>query len=359
MRKFSGIKFVPPGLHLITWSPPTGSSGPSSIPLRSSILRWFKPQERLLLRYNPATEGVDDVDGLITDDRLKALDAELAPYPFEGGGRWRSLITHITPEVVKSVLGEKRKGRIDGMTGVVGVEEEDVRLNEKSGTVEREEKLRFPEVDPKRSWREGAVGEEVTRYARDKSWQFGHVVERGGGGESGSDQTKARRQNLTSPDVRLMLAYLQLAFILLLHLSSYSGLQMYQRLLVLFTRSHSLLSSPGDYIASTSATQLRKTYTALLHSLCAQLGALPPNAFDAELPEMDVFYLDEIESLRIGLAQGICAGDAEVQKGWEALRNSARRWGWSISPLSSVTPQAGQDEESDEEGEYAPQIVET
>lgn len=138
----------------------------------------------MLLRYNPTTEGVEDIGGMISDDSLRALDRELAAYPFSGLEQWKSLVTNITPGIVRKVLGEKRKGRIDGMTGVVGVEEEDVRLNTQSGMVEREEKLMFPLVDAKRSWRDGAVGEEVTKYSRDKSWQFGEVVKREHGGES-------------------------------------------------------------------------------------------------------------------------------------------------------------------------------
>lgn len=157
-----------------------------------------------------------------------------------------------------------------------------------------------------------------------------------------------------------MIAYLQLAYILLLHLSSYSALQVYQRLLPLFTRSHSLLSTPEAYLPSIPTSQIRKTYTALLHTLSAQLTALPDHAFDAELPEMDLFYLDEIEALRIGLNRGVCAGDTEIGNGWEGLRTAAKRWGWNIGPLSG-RPVVVQDteEESDEEGEFAPQIVET
>lgn len=182
VRRFSGIKFVPPGLHLITWSPPTGHSGPSTIPLRSSLLRWFQPKERFLLRYDPTSESVEYVEGIITDDRLKALDVEMAPYPFESLAKWKSLITHLTPGVVDRVMGKKREGRVDGMTGVQGVEEEDTRLNPKSGMVEREEKLMFPTIG-RRSWRDGAIGEEITKYSKDKSWQFGDVVKDQGGGE--------------------------------------------------------------------------------------------------------------------------------------------------------------------------------
>jgi A1 cistron-splicing factor AAR2 len=96
------------------------------------------------------------------------------------------------------------------------------------------------------------------------------------------------------------------------------------------------------------------------------LEALPKNAFDLELPEMDVFYLDEIEQLRIGLAS--LGGEAEkgkdgLGKAWDALRKAGKGWGWDIGQLKPVGVAGAAmndgDDESDEEGEYAPQIVET
>lgn len=138
---------------------------------------------------------------------------------------------------------------------------------------------------------------------------------------------------------------------------------MYRRLLTLFSRSHHLLASPEHYLPATTPSQVHKVYIALLHTLAAQLSALPDHAFDAELPEMDLFYLDEIEQLRQGLAAGAGGGEGEIQTAWEALRKSARRWGWDLDPLLplSVRTAGGTEEEdeSEEEGEYAPQIVET
>jgi A1 cistron-splicing factor AAR2 len=86
-------------------------------------LKWVEPKERILMRYDPRTEGIEYVDGLITDDRLKGLDKELAAYPFEGLGVWRSLVTRVTEGVLEKVMAERKEGRLDGMTGIRGVEE--------------------------------------------------------------------------------------------------------------------------------------------------------------------------------------------------------------------------------------------
>jgi A1 cistron-splicing factor AAR2 len=42
----------------------------------------------------------------------------------------------------------------------------------------------YAPFDLRRSWRKGAVGEEVTLYSKDKSWLLQHVIkEQFGGGE--------------------------------------------------------------------------------------------------------------------------------------------------------------------------------
>lgn len=170
---------------------------------------------------------------------------------------------------------------------------------------------------------------------------------------------------LTCTDLMAVVGYLQLSFVLLLHLSSYSSLQIYQRLLTLFTRSHSLLADSQKYIPNSTSSTIRKAYTSLIYTLAVQLGALPKNAFDMELPEMDLFYLEEIEQLRTGLAnlgEGSGKDGEKLIQAWQALKAAAKGWGWDIGDLKTGSGQPGEELESDdedEEGEYAPQIVET
>jgi len=86
-----------------------------------------------------------------------------------------------------------------------------------------------------------------------------------------------------------------------------------------------------------------------------------------ELPEIDLFYLEEIEQLRTGLASLAGSSGKEGEKlrqAWQALKTAAKGWGWDIGDLKTASEQSGagpaSDEvESDEEGEYAPQVVET
>lgn len=66
------------------------------------------------------------------------------------------------------------------MTRAEGDDEEDYGggIGIVTGPSNEKGRLRFPVFRLKKSWRDGAVGEEVTRYSRDKSWLFGNVVDR-------------------------------------------------------------------------------------------------------------------------------------------------------------------------------------
>lgn len=111
---------------------------------------------------------------------------------------WKRLTSEITEGLLKEVVGET--GRLDGMTpveggdgpsrtgrdGKQGVQAEETRRKEAELAQMLQEgnerKLKFPVFDIKRSWRDGAVGEEITRYSRDKSWLLGRVIAQAGGG---------------------------------------------------------------------------------------------------------------------------------------------------------------------------------
>ncbi|WVF71280.1 hypothetical protein IAT40_006083 [Kwoniella sp. CBS 6097] len=416
VRRFSGIKFVPPGLHLITWSstssPSSSSSpadsismaGPSNVPIRHALLRHFKPKQRVVLRFDKSTESVSEHDvhadgqsgSVISDDHLRTLDKEMAPYPFTGLEGWKSLTGYITPDILESVIGEN--GLVDGMTSVEGEEDDSdskemqnemSTLSSSSNQTLRQaqgrgrgqdsagagagKKMRFVRFGLKRSWRDGAIGEEVTRFSRDKSWLLGDVV-----------------ANQLGGDLDKLLGQLQLSFILLLHLSSYSALLVYKRLLTLICQSPSFISDPSSYLSTSSSVipsssssaksqsqsqsqspvkRVKKMYTALLGVLDKQIEAIPNGSFDTELPELDAFFQDQIESLRSNISAAVGSSGSvgheewnEVEKdgirsAWKELENSAKKWGWEIGSLDLSKGADEDSEDEEEEGEYAPVIV--
>ena len=161
-------------------------------------------------------------------------------------------------------------------------------------------------------------------------------------------------------DPTKVISYIQLSFILLLDLSSYSSLMVYKRFSTLVTRSSDLLSNPSAYFPSRTTHDIASLYASFLQTLCAQLAALPDQVFESELPEMDLFFQDEIAYLRQNLGQGMSSwaepDRIPVQSTWIELQGMVKRWKWNIPPIP--TGPGADDEDEDEEGEYAPVIVE-
>ncbi|WWD03108.1 hypothetical protein V865_001155 [Kwoniella europaea PYCC6329] len=366
IRKFSGIKFLPPGIHLIAWSPSSSSSsstnpaGPAGIPIRSGLIRYTKPKERFVIRYDPQSEHTEIQQYVvISDDRLKSLDGEMAPYPFDHLERWKSLTSHITEETIIQMIGRNNRV-INGLIEVEG--EEDDSIDRRKGITNKEnenntgengDKLNFVRFNLKKSWRDGAIGEEVTRYSIDKSWLLGNVVEK----HLGGDPIK-------------LISQLQLSFILLLYLSSYSALLVYKRILTLLCQSTAFLSNPSEYLSSSaSQKKVQETFVSLVDTLASQIQAIPEGTFDTELPELDVFYLDQIDSMRKNLSVAISISKdsdkwdenarEKIGSSWTKLKGAGKPWGWEIGDLSiDRVGQNNDDDEESEEGEYAPVIVE-
>lgn len=369
----------------------SASTGPGTISLRSGILIHLRPKERLILSYDIKTESLvipsasnnnqtsneSEVVSLISDDHLRALDPGLASYPFEGLERWKDLTRDITDSVLKDVLGKNGAG-VDGMRGVEG-DDDDLAATGGDG-VEGVGgpgyKMRFAPFDLRRSWGEGVVGEDLTRQARDKSWLLGRVIDGLGGGMSNSVPILIIRFHIMLfpiadiSDPMILLAHLQLAFILVLHLSSPASLTVYKRIFSLLARSADIHLHPSAHLPVTRHRQLRTLYIQLVTTLSAQISALPDGAFDTELPELDIWFAEEIDSLRVNLGSGLGIaggmweeeqGNEELRTQWEMLRGAARRkFAWQIGELGASEGQAGldDDEAEEEEGEYAPVIVE-
>lgn len=283
----------------------------------------------------------------MSDDSLRTLDKELAPYPFDGLEQWKGLTSHVDARTLDEVVPG---GRVDGMTPVLG-EEAEKGEGELGSEVDRGmDGLRFAQFRLKRSWRDGAVGEEVTRYSRDKSWLLGDVV-RNSLDRGEPSALCCRKQRLMSDPYRL-LGQLQLAFVLLLQLSSYGGVTVYKRILSLFTRSSSLLLSPSEFPAE--GHDVLRLFQAVVVVLAAQIATIPSGSFETELPEFDLFYLDEIESLRQNLS--FAPWRDQMLTSWKRLQSAGKTWRWAIEDIATPAQNAESDEE-DEEGEYAPVVV--
>lgn len=266
-----GVKFLPPGFHLFVYSAPPSTATleseglPAStsatpfgegITIRHGLLRFSKPKEIIVRKYDSGDEIVqegsgetleedDDVEEMediestvakrfksstgssialntsstsgiegtiISQDYLKTLDPKLAPYPFEKQTEWKRLTSLITSNTLNTVLGfdgngdsrcdslmssladefegipssssskidkpksqwgkERQINELDEMDRVNNPDYKNGKENDWQEDVKKgkEKCMRFANFNLKRSWRIGALGEEITKNSRDKSW---------------------------------------------------------------------------------------------------------------------------------------------------------------------------------------------
>ena len=169
---------------------------------------------------------------IVSPEHLRMLDPKLAPYPLADLESWKALTSAITPQTLATVFGSAAgaDAKVDGLTSCLqdelegdahGAKHAHTHATEKqqwgkkrdatpapvpmdvgdaqagatmegsaaapSGPAEaeaqaqvlevdaaveqaKERAMRFIAADLKRSWKRGAVGEEVSRNSRDKSW---------------------------------------------------------------------------------------------------------------------------------------------------------------------------------------------
>ncbi|GAA5919404.1 hypothetical protein JCM1841_005995 [Sporobolomyces salmonicolor] len=342
---------------LEAWDPareelaPAPSSSSSS---SSSSSRRAKKRRRVPARSIPEDEPEETV---VSTEYLRTLDPHLAPYPAPSSDqvrRWTALSGLITPATVARVVGvdEKGCGRVDALmesaeeaqelrraggdeggrrfwgkkrgeaeaeaevTEVVEVEEEEPGEGEaqqaEEDDGEGEGRLEFVRFDARRSWPPGAVGEELSRWSKDKSWLLSEVVRTQLGG-----------------DPKELLAELQLSFVLFSLLHNFSSLSSYKSLLALVCRSSvlALPSSSRPPLPSLPSPLLDSDVTlpllaSFLSLFLAQLEFLDPDFFATQLPALETHLLAELEHLRVALS--------DASASWQSLAQPALA---STSPL--------------------------
>lgn len=375
---------------------------------------------------------------VISPDHLRTLDPKLAPYPLADLESWKALTSAITPQTLATVFGSAAdaEAKVDGLTSCMQDElegdahgtkhaqatekqqwgkkreatpapapapadvgdaqadatmegsaaalsepaeaEAQAQVLEVDAAVERakDTAMRFITADLKRSWRRGAVGEEVSRNSRDKSWLLGNVIEEQLGGEE-----------------QELIAQFQLAFLLLTQLHNFSALTIYKLIVSLLCRSVAVLQ-PATSPSPTSSLPVERSlplYTAFLQrGLLPHLQYLRTEFFDADLPGLDNFLQDEFAALRLSLraARRQYAGASpspggelfsHLERAWESVRATAQsKFGWTLGGLTqdgwddlrrstegktrieyNLLVQGDEEDEYTEEGEDAPVVVET
>lgn len=179
----------------------SGEGGPSS-GLRHGLLRFYEKSEVIAEEWNVANEELSSrrtktrEEVIISEAYLKSLDKELAPYPAGLEAEWGALTSFITPETLQRVVGVDEFGsaKVDGATESKAEVEElvvaergrktwgkerETNAEEKESGVNEEDKqtiLNYVMANQKKSWPVGALGADLTRWSKDKSWYLSKVI---------------------------------------------------------------------------------------------------------------------------------------------------------------------------------------
>ncbi|BGP42201.1 hypothetical protein JCM10449v2_006206 [Rhodotorula kratochvilovae] len=429
--RFSGVKFLPPGLHFFVLSAaPTSSSDEQSsdsplaaaqgVGARHALFRFFRQGERVVLEWDNAREELkrsqpaakrrrtadaaqaDEARGaVISDEYLQSLDKSLAAYPAEElRAQWAGLAGFVTEETLARVVGldEQACAVCDALMGSSQDEagaEAGAGGGRKTWGKEREEEpdvrevveeegegedaapkdsglFEFVRFDEKRSWPKGAVGEDLTRWSKDKSWQLSEVVKKQLGG-----------------DPKELLGELQLAFVLFSLVHNFSSLSTYKALFSLICRASTLArpTSRRDTSSPFAAELLTDSslplFASFLSTFHAQVDFLEPTFFSTQLPSLEQHLLDSLLHLSNALSDALPAWEElgardanvagvwrEVVKRWDALATlTTAKFGWELGVIRGSRAKylsregrsrRAEDEvdlEDLEEGEYAPVVV--
>ncbi|GAA5940604.1 AAR2 splicing factor family protein [Sporobolomyces koalae] len=372
-----------------------------------------KPRRRR--KVVPSSSHEDEEESVVVSrEYLETLDKHLAPFPQstsrETRDRWHALSDYVTDSTLARVIGIDHKGiaRVDALVEGWREQEELVQaavntkdslqgkttwgkerpqdeafhrdLSEErdeaeSEPEESEERLQFVKFDDKRSWPPGSVGQELSRWSKDKSWLLSRVV------ETQLDQ-----------DSKELLSELQLSFILFSLVHNFSALSSYKSLFSLICRSH-VLTHPSasrptcdvspSLLDSSTTLPLFASFLAVIH---AQFEFLDSTFFSTQLPSLESHLVECLAQLELSLSDAASSWyrlppDSPAREIWNTLIHrwnalgaiTMEKFGWDLGIVKGSKAKYGQleldskrdDRDGDEgipfeeleEGEDAPVIV--
>ncbi|KAK9332954.1 A1 cistron-splicing factor [Lipomyces starkeyi] len=291
---FSGIKLIPDGVHVLHWSSPTAdpTGTENAIPTSSKIMNNHDEEDsdNVLLKsqavresdnivmsnmnlrmavFFEAIEGKttsmtwdEEAEEFVTSKRdvdvvsLRKLYPHLISYP-ESSPEFAALTFLLTPKLLSTYLPESYNKAVP-VSSITASSTDSLLLSQaiskassssnRSTPLDDTDSFRFLNFDLKRqrTWREGAVGRELTTAALDRSWFLGDLVSRERNG-----------------DYNAVLAELQLCFVLLVLLANYSAAEQWKRIVELLCTCKSAVSSQP------------KVYRKFLDTLYAQFQCVP------------------------------------------------------------------------------------
>ena len=221
--KFSGLRDIPPGYHFFFLSqtashtlrdgfwfyiPPSASSSESTL-----LVRKWDPDQHVLL-------SVED-PGSYRSYAIEAWATGLSPYRQSaekeaiGPGDWANLTQHINPALLTHLTQNRDWALTSASCAPIDVEVIPGIDDEEAGFKDRE--LGVLGIDLKKTWPENAVGRARTTAALDKSWALEDIVNRwqADGDEWGD----------------IVLGQMEACFLMVLTLANYSCMEEWKRCL--------------------------------------------------------------------------------------------------------------------------------
>ncbi|KAF0449825.1 AAR2-domain-containing protein [Gigaspora margarita] len=216
--RFKGVKLIPPGLHFVYYST-SDKSGISG--LRNGFFKFYESKEVVIKYWDPNIEDIKRDDETVPEqnERLKSdmrqFDSFLGVYPLTPPTDWKkwiNLTNYITPSLISRIL--PNEGRMNNVSS--STVDEDELLNIKGSSKFYEDIILFTKFDLKKSWRPGAVGQEITKYSLDKSWLLCELL-----------------TSVYKNDYKELLGELQLSFVCLLIGQNFAGFTQWKNLVQL------------------------------------------------------------------------------------------------------------------------------
>jgi A1 cistron-splicing factor AAR2 len=103
----------------------------------------------------------------------------MGPYPLDPPiyfQRWKKLTGYITPGLIRRVL--PNNGKVSHLPDTTPTNESNIKDKRLGKEIEREEGMEFTRFDLRKSFPQGASGDEITKWSLDKSWLVRDLLSR-------------------------------------------------------------------------------------------------------------------------------------------------------------------------------------
>ena len=357
--KFQGLKDIPPGYHFVFTSESSSFSLRDGFWLHVPELSASNVATLIVRRWDHASNTLRPVsDPESYRPQLKDLwERNLSPYRQSANQDgtatvekvdWADLTDHVTPALLQNLCHSEDDWRISsGSSRPQDKDDIPGLIPEETGLEELE--LGGLGIDLKRTWREGAVGRERTEGAVDRSWALGDLDHRW------------RKLDSDGAWGDALLGQMQICFLMVVTVVTYSCLEEWIRCLALtLTSKDAVFEHVAWYVAFLGllTRQLKRCEDVEggLFAMSDEGGGLLKKWLRAFKRTVDQFEDKHIKT-KLQDAMETLEGELKRQFDWELSDDFVRKGQVQLEDGEFVEMKFDGMDAEDEEGEYAPVIV--